>query len=334
VRLLVTGGAGYIGGFTTRLLRAQGHPVTAVDDLSHGDPRAVGDAELVVGDFGDRPLMREVLESRRIEAVLHFAGLKSVSESWVDPVRYHEVNVEMTSALLDAMAAVRVGMLVYSGSCAVYGDATEPPISEAARIAPMNPYADSKAEAERRINAAAGDGLRSVILRYFNAAGAEADGSAGERLDRAENLIPSVMRVALGLQAQLVIHGTDYPTPDGTAVRDYIHVVDLAKAHAAAVHYLESGGGSVTLNVGTGAGTSVREVLAAAAAVVGRPIPSIDGERRRGDPAAVWASTELASEVLGWRAELRIHDIVETAWKWHSARSAEKESALKATPAT
>jgi UDP-glucose 4-epimerase len=319
MKLLVTGGAGYIGGFVTRMLCRRGHEVTVVDDLSRGRRVAAGDASLVSLDFGDRPAMGRLMREREVEAVLHFAGLKSVAQSWDEPGRYLDVNVARTISVLNAMADADVQMLVYSSSCAIYGNAT-PPIDETSPAAPLNPYARTKWLAEQALECAAeGRLLRYVALRYFNAAGAEVDGSAGEELVGGENLVPMVMKVALGMAPHLEIYGTDYATPDGTAVRDYIHVLDLAEAHVRSLEYLYGGKPSVCLNVGTGTGTSVRQIVAETERVVGQPIAVIESSRRTGDPAVVWASVELADRTLGWRSRYRVDEIVRSAWAWHSS---------------
>jgi UDP-glucose 4-epimerase len=320
MKLLVTGGAGYIGGFVTRMLRRQDHEVTVVDDLSSGRQAAAGDASLVPLDFGDRPAVGRLMREHEIEAVLHFAGLKSVAQSWDEPGRYLDVNVARTISLANAMADAGVNLLVYSSSCAIYGDATSPPFDESAPAAPLNPYARTKWLAEQALECAAEDGaLRYVALRYFNAAGAEFDGSAGEELAGAVNLVPVVMKAALGMVPAVEIYGTDYPTHDGTAVRDYVHVLDLAEAHVRSIEYLCSGSRSIRLNVGTGTGTSVRQIVAETERVTGRPIAVVESDRRAGDPAAVWASVELADRTLGWRSRYGVDDIVRSAWAWHSS---------------
>jgi UDP-glucose 4-epimerase len=319
MRLLVTGGAGYIGGFVARQLKAHGHDVTVVDDLSSGHPKAAGDATLVIADVGDRVAIGELLRAGRVEAVLHFAGLKSVAESWTEPDRYFDVNVNKTVSLLRAMADTGVSMLVYSSSCAVYGESARQPIDETAAVAPLNLYARSKWLAEESIADAARNGALSyVALRYFNAAGADPEGNAGEILAGASNLIPMVMKVALGILPHVEIYGTDYPTPDGTAVRDYVHVLDLASAHERSLEYLCGGGASVTVNVGTGRGTSVRQVVAATERISGRPLTVIESDRRAGDPAMAWTSADLAHHVLGWRSRRGIEEILSSAWRWHS----------------
>jgi UDP-glucose-4-epimerase GalE len=321
MRLLVTGGAGYIGGFTTRMLRAAGHEVTVVDNLTTGHPSAAGDAKLVVADFGDFETVAGLLREGRIEAVLHFAGLKSVPASLLEPERYFEVNVTQTSSLLEAMADADVGMLVYSGTCAVYGTPGRFPVDESQDPAPLNPYGETKLLAERRIEAAhRQSGIRFCTLRYFNAGGAALDGSFGEDPGQATGLVPVVIKAALGQLPHVPVYGTDYPTPDGTAVRDYIHVLDLAIAHQRALEYLVDGGQSEVLNLGTGHGTSVREVIAAAERVAGHSIPVQEEGRRAGDPPAIWADSSRANRLLSWHPTYGIDDIVETAWRWQAGR--------------
>lgn len=317
--VLVTGGAGYIGGFVTRELRRQGHDVVVVDDLSTGTREAVGDAELAVFDVGDGPRLRSIMRDRGVDAVIHLAALKSVAESWVDPAGYLDVNVGKTIALLAAMRDADVGILIYSSSCSIYGDASTLPVDESLPAAPMNPYAQSKWLAEQAIAmAATNGGLRHASLRYFNAAGAEFDGGIGEPLEGSVNLVPMVMKAALGLEPAIVIYGTDYPTPDGTAIRDYIHVKDLADAHVRALDYLRADGSSIVLNLGTGSGTSVRDLVGAAELASGRPIPVTLAPRRQGDPAALWAANELARRTLGWAPRYGIEEIVASAWRWHA----------------
>jgi UDP-glucose-4-epimerase GalE len=221
-----------------------------------------------------------------------------------------------------ARAAIAGGVksLVYSSSCAVYGQPDRLPVDEQEGLAPENPYGETKLAAERLLRLVEpATGLRTVALRYFNAAGAAEDGSTGEDWAGAVNLIPSVLRVAAGEAAAVHVFGTDFPTPDGTAIRDYVHVLDLAEAHARAIDHLAAGGGSITVNIGTGRGSSVREVIAAAAAVVGHPIPVVEAGRRPGDPPEVWADARLASDLLGWTARRDLRAILESAWRWHQS---------------
>jgi len=319
VRILVTGGAGYIGSRTASLLAAEGHDVVAFDDLSTGHPGAIGGLPLVVGDVRDEALIAATLAEHRIDAAVHFAALKSVEASTADPGAYFETNVGGTIALLRAMVRSGVGRLVFSSSCAVYGVPDSLPVGEGAPVRPMNPYGESKLLAERLLPWFEGaHGIRVAILRYFNAAGAAADGSAGEDWADAPNLVPIVLKVAAGRLPAIRINGRDHPTPDGTAVRDYIHVLDLAEAHSRALRVIEARGGSIVLNVGTGRGASVLEVLDAARRITSRPIPAVDGPARVGDPAAVWADTRRATEVLEWTPGRTLDDILESAWRWHT----------------
>jgi UDP-glucose-4-epimerase GalE len=319
LRLLVTGGAGYIGGFATRLLIREGHQVVVVDDLSSGRRGAVGEAELVVADITDSAAMSRVLGDFVPHAVLHFSALKSVADSWHEPDRYHAVNVLGTRTLLEAMRRAGVSALVYSGSCSIYGLPDALPVVESQPAAPLNPYGESKWLAELEIAKAHDDwGLRYCTLRYFNAGGAAADGSIGESLLGSSNLVPVVMRTALGLAPTVPVFGTDFETADGTAIRDYVHVADLATAHARALEYLMGGGNAAAVNVGTGSGHSVLEVISLAEQVTNRQIPFTDAGRRDGDAPAIWADVTLGQRLLGWRAAHGITDILDSAWRWHS----------------
>lgn len=318
MRILVTGGAGYIGSHTARHLEERGDDVIVLDSLVTGHRAAVGSLPLVVGDIRDADLVEATVRRHGIEAVVHFAALKSVEASVYDPFGYFEVNVAGTMTLARAAISGGVDRLVFSSSCAVYGRPDRLPVDERGGLAPENPYGETKLAAERLLRSLeAATGLRTVALRYFNAAGAADDGSTGEDWAGAVNLIPSVLRVAAGRDAAVHVFGTDFPTPDGSAVRDYVHVLDLAEAHARALDHLAGGGGSTTVNIGTGRGSSVREVIAAAEAVVGHPIPVIEAGRRAGDPPAVWADARLASELLGWTARRDLGSILQSAWGWH-----------------
>jgi UDP-glucose-4-epimerase GalE len=320
VRILVTGGAGYIGSHTAHHLQARGDDVVVFDSLVTGHPAAVGGLPLIVGDIRDAGLVESSLREHGIEAVVHFAALKSVEASVCDPFGYFDVNVGGTMTLARAAIAAGVRQLVFSSSCAVYGQPDRLPVDEQGALAPENPYGETKLAAERLLRSLeTATGLRTVSLRYFNAAGAADDGSTGEDWLGATNLIPCVLRVAARQDAMLRVFGTDFPTPDGTAIRDYVHVLDLAAAHARALDHLASGGRSIAVNIGTGRGSSVRDVIAAAETVVGRPIPVIEAGRRQGDPPAVWADSGLASELLGWTARRDLRAIVESAWAWHQS---------------
>jgi UDP-glucose 4-epimerase len=319
MRMLVTGGAGYIGAQTARLLASEGHEVVVLDDLGRGHRGAVAGLPLVVGDVRDEALVGDVLRDHGVEAVIHFAAHKSVEESVADPGAYFDNNVGGTLSVLRAMATAGTRSIVFSSSCAVYGPPMSLPVDEDAALAPMNPYGESKLLSERLLPwFEAAHGIRHAALRYFNAAGAALDGSSGEDWRGAPNLIPVVLSVAAGRRSAVTVYGTDHPTPDGSAVRDYVHVLDLAAAHARAVEVVASTGRSLTANVGTGHGFSVLEVLDAARRITGRPIPSVEGPRRPGDPPAIWADTRRAQRVLGWRARFGLEEILESAWTWHS----------------
>ncbi len=318
MRVLVTGGAGYIGSETVRLLVARGHEPIVLDTLERGQRAAVDGAPLIVGSIADAALVETALREHAVEAVVHFAALKSVEASFSDPAGYFGTNVGGSFSLLGAMGRAGVTSLVYSSSCAVYGTPSDLPVSEMSELRPENPYGETKLLVERALPWFDGAGVRSISLRYFNAAGAAFDGRHGEDWTDAPNLVPVVIKAALGRGPAVRILGTDYPTPDGTAIRDYIHVADLAEAHLLAVEALAGGQASTTLNLGTGQGSSVRAVIDAVGVAAGRPVPVVEAARRAGDPAAIWADAGLAESTLGWRARHRLVEIVETAWRWHS----------------
>lgn len=317
--ILVTGGAGYIGSHTARLLAERGRDVVLLDSLERGHRRAARDLPLVVGDIADGPTVRSVVADHHVDALVHFAAYKAAGESMEHPGRYFRNNVGATAALLEAATEAGVERVVFSSSAAVYGTPEVLPVTEDAPIAAENPYGESKALVERML--AWTDrtvGTRSVSLRYFNAAGAWPDGSLGEDWSLTTNLVPVVMKALLGRRPPLEVFGTDYPTPDGTAIRDYVHVLDLAEAHAAALAHLEAGGASTVVNLGTGVGSSVRQVLDAAERAAGREVPHTLAPRRPGDPSAVYADNRRAAEVLGWQPRFALDDVVASAWAWHS----------------
>jgi UDP-glucose 4-epimerase len=319
MRILVTGGAGYIGSETARRLVSGGHDVVVLDDLRRGHRAAVGTIPLVVADVRDVDAVADALRGHGAEAVVHFAALKSVEESVADPGSYFDVNTGGTLAVLRAMGRTGVKRFVFSSSCAVYGTPDRSPVAESAAVHPMNPYGESKLASERLLPwFEAAYGIRSAVLRYFNAAGAADDGEHGEDWSEAQNLIPLVLGVAAGRAPVLRVFGTDHPTPDGSAIRDYIHVLDLADAHRCALEAIAAGDGTLTVNVGTGVGASVLEVVEAARRVTGRTIPTEAAPRREGDPSAIWADTARAETVLGWQASRSLDDIVRSAWAWHS----------------
>jgi UDP-glucose 4-epimerase len=317
--VLVTGGAGYIGSHTVRALRQTGHPVVVIDTLELGRADAVIDASLVVGDIRDQSLVERVCRDHDVTSVVHFAAYKNVGESMQAPGKYFHNNVDGTVHLVEAALRAGVRSMVFSSSCSVYGTPDDVPVVESAPVQPESVYADTKAMVERVLRwYGVTSGLRSASLRYFNAAGASFDARIGEDWAFALNLIPVAMRaLLLPDQAPLQVYGTDYPTPDGTCIRDYIHVDDLADAHVKAIEYLAGGGDTIEVNVGTGVGSSVLEVLGAIEAVAGRPVPHELAPRRAGDPVSTYADPSCAAEVLGWRAEHRLTEVVETAYRWH-----------------
>ncbi len=311
--LLATGGAGYIGSHTVRALSAAGQDVVVYDDLSEGHRDAVLDAPLVIGDILDTELLERTLRDYGVTAVLHFAARCYVGESMEKPQLYWRINRDGTRSLLDAMARAGVPNLVFSSTCAVYGEPDRLPMTEDLPHRPVNVYGETKSAMESEIRAA--PGLRSVIFRYFNAAGASEDGVLGERHDPETHLIPLAL-MAQRDGGQLSIHGGDYDTPDGTCIRDYVHVCDLADAHVLAAKHLLAGGESLTANLGYGRGYSVREVIDAIERVTGEPVPHVVGPRRPGDPPQLFAEADRARSVLGWNPTRNDLDlIVEHAWK-------------------
>jgi UDP-glucose 4-epimerase len=318
--VLVTGGAGYIGSHTVQALRDAGRRVVVLDSLELGHRAAVRDAPLVVGSTGDRELVRRVMEEHDVSSVIHFAAYKAPAESMRDPAKYFDNNVSGSLSLLREASAKGVGAFVFSSTCAVYGTPDHLPVDEQHRVHPESPYGMSKLMVEQMLEWFDQClGLRYVSLRYFNAAGASAGAVIGEDWDRTENLIPLVMKAILGRRPPLQVFGTDYPTPDGTAIRDYVHVIDLADAHVKALDYLEWGEPSTVINLGTGVGSSVREVLSASAAAAGQPVPAADAPRRAGDPVAVYANNDRARTLLGWAPTHGLDEIVKSAWAWHSS---------------
>jgi UDP-glucose 4-epimerase len=320
LRVLVTGGAGYVGGFTARHLAARGHEVTVLDDLSLGHAAAAPPGSLVVGDVGDAALVESLLRERRVEAVLHFAASSSVPESVREPEKYWRNNVQATQTLLDAMQRAAAHSLVFSSTCAVYGETADGALAEDSPLAPAVPYASTKLEAERRIaDCARTAGLRFANLRYFNAAGATPDGAHGEHHEPEGHLVPIALQTALGQRERLIVYGSDYPTPDGTCIRDYVGVEDLADAHARALAWAQASpaGLGLTLNLGSGRGCSVLEVIGAVERVTGAKLPVTRGPRRPGDTAKLVARADAAHAALGWRPKSDLDAIVASAWQWH-----------------
>ena len=330
--ILVTGGAGYIGSHACKALAQAGYTPVTLDNLVFGRASAVRWGPLVRGDLTNEALVRATLRDYRIDAVMHFAAYAYVGESMQDPGKYFANNVGGTIALLNAMRDEGVRRIVFSSTCATYGIPDRTPIDEHHPQRPVNPYGESKRMVEQMLRwFDDAHGMRHIALRYFNAAGADADGELGEDHDPETHLIPLVIEAAMGRRPSVSIFGTDYDTPDGTAVRDYIHVADLASAHIAALRHLLNGGVSACLNLGTGRGHSVRDVVRMVEAVSGYQVPVLEQPRRAGDPPALVAGASSARHMLNWaplHSDLRT--ITETAWQWHSAQYAPQLVAFSA----
>ncbi|RWD93965.1 UDP-glucose 4-epimerase GalE [Mesorhizobium sp.] len=313
--VLVTGGAGFIGSHTCKLLSAAGYLPVVYDNLSRGNQTAVAWGPLVVGDIRGRNALQRAIEAHRPQAIIHFAALAYVGESVSEPADYYATNVGGTIAVLDAARANGIDKVIFSSSCATYGVPEALPVSEAASQKPISPYGRSKLMGEQIIkDYASAYGLKYAILRYFNACGADPEGELGEWHTPETHLIPRVLMAASGMIEAIEIFGTDYETADGTCVRDYIHVSDLARAHLMALMHLEAGGASLAVNLGTGRGISIKEILEAVGRITSRPVPVIYKPRRPGDPAGLYADPGLARETLGFVAELSdIDAIVRTA---------------------
>jgi UDP-glucose-4-epimerase GalE len=321
MHVLVTGGAGYVGSHAVRALVQAGHDVAVLDDLSSGHAAAVSPpARLLVGDVGDEVLLNDVFGLLSFDAVMHFAAFIEVGESVLDPLRFYDNNVGNSVRLLRAMQRHGVKRFVFSSTCATYGEPAHMPITEDAPQAPASPYARAKLAVEWALSdSAAAWGLGFASLRYFNAAGAAGDASIGEDHNPESHLIPNVLKVALGQRPHVRVFGTDYETPDGTCIRDYIHVEDLIQAHLLALQAVQSGERGF-YNVGTGRGASVREVIEAARQVTGHPIPVSEQPRRSGDVPILCADAGKIRRELGWAPKhTDLKEIVASAWAWHSS---------------
>ncbi|MDB5643334.1 MAG: galE [Hyphomicrobiales bacterium] len=317
--VLVTGGAGYIGSHTCKALARAGYTPVVYDNLDYGHEWAVKWGPFERGDIQDRARLDEVIARHKPVAVLHFAAYAYVGESVTDPAKYYRNNTVGSLSLLEAMRAGGVRDIVFSSTCATYGMPDALPISESQQQRPINPYGASKLMVERMlVDFAPAYGMRFSALRYFNAAGADPDGEIGEDHNPETHLIPLVLDAASGRRENITVFGTDYDTPDGTCIRDYIHVADLAQAHVLALKTLREGGASDFYNLGNGQGFSVREVIAAVERATGLKVPVKESGRREGDPAALVADARKARDTLGWRPQhADIDDIVRTAWAWH-----------------
>ncbi|KAB8332367.1 UDP-glucose 4-epimerase GalE [Scytonema tolypothrichoides VB-61278] len=323
--ILVTGGAGYIGSHTVLALKQAGFDVIILDNLVYGHRDLVEkvlQVELVVGDTGDRPLLDNLFNKRNIAAVMHFSAYAYVGESVTDPAKYYRNNVVGTLTLLEAMLAASVKKFVFSSTCATYGVPEVVPIPEDYPQNPINPYGASKLMVERILSDfhVAYD-FKSVRFRYFNAAGADPNGLLGEDHNPETHLIPLVLQTALGKRESISVFGTDYPTPDGTCIRDYIHVTDLASAHVLGLEYLLKGGDSEVFNLGNGNGFSVKEVIETAREVTQTDIKVVECDRRPGDPPALIGSSDKARKILGWHPQYSsVEEIITHAWQWHQKR--------------
>ncbi len=317
--ILVIGGAGYIGSHNVWALIERGESVVVLDNFSTGHEAALHPAaRLYRGDVRSAADLDRVFTENRVEAVLHFAAFIQVGESMRDPLRYFNNNVYGMQSLLEAMVRHGCGRLVFSSSAAVYGEPESVPIPEDAPCRPVNPYGETKLMMERMMHwTEIAHGIRWVALRYFNVGGALRSGAIGEDHRPESHLIPLILQVPLGRRGHVAIYGDDYPTPDGTCIRDYLHVLDLTDAHLRALDYLAAGGASAICNLGNGQGFSVREMVESARRVTGHPIPAVVEPRRPGDPPRLVASAEKAKELLGWRPVYGIEAIIDSAWRWH-----------------
>lgn len=323
--ILVTGGAGYIGSHAVLALKRAGYEVIVLDNLVYGHRELVEDVikvELIVGDISDRSMLDQLFSTRDIAAVMHFAAYIAVGESVTEPAKYYRNNVNGTLTLLEAMVAADLKKLVFSSTCAIYGMPKQVPMTEEHPQDPMSPYAASKWMVERMLaDFEQAYDLKSVAFRYFNASGANPEGLLGEDHNPETHLIPLVLLTALGKRESISIFGNDYPTSDGTCIRDYIHVSDLADAHILGLEYLLKGGSREVFNLGNGNGFSVKQVIETARAVTGKEIKAVDCDRRAGDPPILIGSSDKAKQTLGWHPQYPdLSDIISHAWQWHQKR--------------
>jgi len=318
-KILVVGGAGYIGSHMVKDLLDAGYHVITLDDLSTGHRELLPGGEFVEGGLGDAVLLDKLFSTHKISAVMHFAAFSLVGESVEKPLKYYRNNMAATAELLDSMIRHSVKRFIFSSTAAVYGEPVDIPITESHPCTPTNPYGESKIAVERMLkDCDSAYGLKYISLRYFNAAGADRSGEIGERHRNETHLIPLVLEVAAGRRENIKIFGTNYPTPDGTCIRDYIHVSDLSGAHLLALDSLLSGGDSAVYNLGNNRGYSVREVIELSRKVTGKPIPAIEADKRPGDPAILIASSDKIKKNLGWKPVYEdLETIIKTAWKWH-----------------
>ena len=318
--VLITGGAGYIGSLTARLIRASGRAIVILDTLENGHRKAVGDAPFVQGDVADSALVERICSEHGVDEVVHFAAYKAVGESMSNPEKYFNNNVIGSQKLFGALNNAGVERVVFSSTAAVYGTPATVPVRESDPLNCESVYAETKLMIENTLRwYAQTTPMRHACLRYFNAAGASDDATLGEDWRFSQNLIPHVMKAVLGHSPALQVFGNDFPTPDGTGVRDYIHVEDLARAHVAALDYLAAGNDSITCNVGTGHGTSVLEIIAATERISGKKVPHEIVARRPGDPSQCYADAGLITEKFDWSPQRNLDDIISSAYAWHSS---------------
>jgi len=322
MKVLVTGGAGYIGSHTVRELVERGYDVVVLDTLELGSKQAVGNAKLYQGSITDDALLDRIFTQEKPDAIIHFAAYKAPGESMRMPGKYFRTNVNGTLSLLEAMVHHNVHSIVFSSSCSIFGTPQTLPVAEDAPFHPESVYGESKLMCETLLKwYSRTRDIHYAALRYFNASGASLDNTIGENWDYSQNLIPLVMKAATGHAPSITVFGTDYPTPDGTCIRDYIHVVDLAIAHVKALEYIRQTGSSTAYNLGTGRGNSVQEVIDAAKRISGRDFKVEYGPRRPGDPIVIYADCSKAERELGWKTQYGLETILETAWKWHSKQN-------------
>lgn len=318
--VLITGGAGYIGSLTARIIRASGRGVVILDTLENGHRKAVGDAPFVQGDIADSQLVEKLCADHGVDEVVHFAAYKAVGESMENPGKYFANNVTGSQKLFESLHQMGIDRVVFSSTAAVYGTPASVPVRESDALHCESVYAETKLMIEKTLGwYSQTTPMRHVCLRYFNAAGASDDATLGEDWRFSQNLIPHVMKAALGYSPALHVFGNDFPTPDGTGIRDYIHVEDLARAHVAALDYLKAGNSSITCNVGTGHGTSVMDIIATTERISGKKVPYKIVERRPGDPSECYADASLISSKFDWSPLRNLDDIISSAYQWHSS---------------
>ena len=320
MKVLVTGGIGYIGSHTVRELTSRGHTVVVMDALEREPVREILDVPFIKANITDEGALDRIFQEVQPEAVIHFAAAKAPGESMNEPTKYFRNNVYGTVLLLDAMVRHQARYMIFSSSCSVFGTPQKLPVTEETPFGPESVYGETKLMGEQLLKwYQITKGLKATSLRYFNASGASLDNVIGEDWSTTQNLIPLVMKAALGRVSSIKVFGNDYPTRDGTAIRDYIHVVDLAIAHVKALEYLESGHPGSAYNLGTGVGYTVQEVIDETRRVSGRDIPTDYVARRPGDPVAIWSDSSKAERELGWKTQYGLETIVQTAWTWHSS---------------